>query len=145
MKNLINVNYQGKNLAIIIKNQYSSEGISFFTPDSYSQQLGYMSHPKGKIIEPHTHNKIKRNIFFTQEVLIIKKGKLRVDFYNSHQKYLESKILERGDIILLASGGHGFECIDPVEMVEVKQGPYSEELDKIRFLAVSNEQLIFND
>ena len=61
----------------------------------------------------------------TQEVLIIKKGILRVDFYDEYEDYLESRNLYAGDIILLVSGGHGFKVIDEVEMIEVKQGPYS--------------------
>jgi len=66
-------------------------------------------------------------------VLWIKKGKLRVDFYSESQKYLESRMLEAGDVILLAQGGHGFEVIEAVEMFEVKQGPYAGEEDKTRF------------
>jgi hypothetical protein len=31
-----------------------------------------------------------------------------VDFFTGDQKYLESQILEAGDVILLAAGGHGF-------------------------------------
>ena len=70
---------------------------------------------------------------YTQEVLFIKKGKLKVDFYNEHQNYLESRILEAGDVILLASGGHGFEVLEEIEMIEVKQGPFTGENDKTRF------------
>ncbi len=70
--------------AIIIRNNYSKPGISFFTPDDYSQQLGYMQHPKGHIIEPHVHNEVTRSVYLTQEVLIIRKGKIRVDFYDDN-------------------------------------------------------------
>ena len=89
----------------------------------FSQQLAYMSHPKNKTIEPHVHNQITRQVHFTQEVLFIRKGKLRVDFYGDNQNYLESRILEKGDVILLASGGHGFKVLEEIEMFEVKQGP----------------------
>ena len=49
--------------------------------------------------------------------------------------------LESGDVILLASGGHGFVCLEETEMYEVKQGPYAGEMDKTRFEAVSEESL----
>lgn len=119
--------------AIIIRNSYDKPGISFFTPDDYSQQLGYMKHPAGHIIHPHIHNEVKRDVYLTQEVLIIKKGKLRVDFYDDNQYYIFSEVLSQGDIILLSKGGHGFEAIEELEMIEVKQGPYSGEQDKTKF------------
>jgi mannose-6-phosphate isomerase-like protein (cupin superfamily) len=120
-------------LAIILPAEYCQPGVHIFTSNELSQQLGYMNHPKGRVIEPHVHNPVSREVLYTQEVLFIKKGMLRVDFYNDGQEYLESRILKAGDIILLATGGHGFEVIEDVEMVEVKQGPYHGESDKTRF------------
>lgn len=137
---IINITTEKQELAIIIKANYQKPGISFFTPDDYSQQLAYMEHPAGKYIEPHIHNQVKREVHFTQEVLLIRKGKLRVDFYDDGKNYLESHVLEAGDVILLTSGGHGFEVIEPVEMFEVKQGPYAGEQDKTRFLGIENNK-----
>lgn len=123
-------------LAIIIPAGFSASGIQFFTPGSFSQQLAYMSHPQGKVIEPHVHNSVQREVFYTQEVLFLKRGRLRVDFYDDGRNYLESRILEAGDVILLAAGGHGFEVLEEIEMIEVKQGPYAGDLDKTRFPGV---------
>lgn len=120
-------------LAIIIGANYKKKGIEFFTPNDFSQQLGYMNHSKGYVISPHTHNIVSREVKLTQEVLYIKKGKIRVDFYDKSKTYLKSSILKTGDVILLADGGHGFEMLEETEMIEVKQGPYLEEEDKIRF------------
>ncbi|MFD2582242.1 hypothetical protein ACFSR6_07070 [Pedobacter vanadiisoli] len=120
-------------LAIIIRADYKKEGISFFTPGDFSQQLGYMNRPKGYVIDPHVHNLVERKVTLTQEVLYVKSGKVRVDFYNDDCAYLESSILYAGDVILLASGGHGFEMIEDSEMIEVKQGPYCSDEDKVRF------------
>jgi mannose-6-phosphate isomerase-like protein (cupin superfamily) len=122
-------------LAIIISDKFNEKGIHFFTPNEFSQQLAYMNHPKGKIIEPHYHNPVERNVVYTQEVLLIKKGKLKVHFYDNNQMYLQSSIIESGDVILLASGGHGFEVMEDIEMIEVKQGPYKGDADKTRFIA----------
>ncbi len=131
-------------LAIIIRSNYSKDGVSFFTPNDFSQQLAFMKHPKGKSIEPHVHNKVERSVFFTQEVLFIKKGKLRVDFYDNEKKYLESRLLCAGDVILLAAGGHGFEVIEDLEMFEVKQGPYAGDKDKTRFKGIVQNKIIIN-
>ncbi|MEP6507810.1 MAG: hypothetical protein ABJC63_06245, partial [Gemmatimonadales bacterium] len=128
-------------LAVIMSHRFSEPGIHFFTPNDLSQQLAYMRHPSGKIIEPHVHNPVDRSVQYTQEVLFIKRGKLRVDFYDNSQKYLESRILEAGDVILLATGGHGFEVLEEVEMVEVKQGPYAGDQDKTRFVGISADQI----
>ena len=120
-------------LAIIIRSTYHNEGIEFFTPDNFSQQLAYMKRPPGYKISPHVHNSVKREVFFTQEVLFLKKGKVKVDFYNDKKKYIESKTISTGDVLLLAAGGHGFHMIEESEIIEVKQGPYAGDNDKTRF------------
>lgn len=128
--------------AIIVRNSFCADGISFFTPESFSQQLAYMKHPVGKVIEPHVHNPVQREVFYTQEVLFLKRGRLRVDFYDEDRNYLESRTLEAGDVILLASGGHGFEALEEIEMIEVKQGPYAGESDKTRFTGISASEAV---
>lgn len=120
-------------IAIIIRHDFEKQGIHFFTPNSFSQQLAYMKHPEGKVIEPHTHNAVPREVVYTQEVLFLKRGRLRVDFYDNEQNFLESREITAGDTILLASGGHGFEALEEIEMLEVKQGPYPGDIDKSRF------------
>ena len=125
------IEVDNKIYAIIVRNNYNKEGIEFFTPSNFSQQLGYMKRPSGYEIKPHVHKNISKKIEFTQEVLFIKSGKLRVDFYNREKKYLQSRVLEKGDIILLSEGGHGFKIIDECEIFEVKQGPYTKSKDKI--------------
>lgn len=129
-------------LAIIIRHTYQKPGISFFTPGELSQQMAYMQHPAGHIIEAHVHNRVIREIHFTQEVLVIRRGKLRVDFYDAGHQYLESHLVEGGDLILLVSGGHGFKVLEDVEMFEIKQGPYAGEADKTRFAAVRDEEVV---
>jgi mannose-6-phosphate isomerase-like protein (cupin superfamily) len=119
--------------AIIISNSFNKDGITFFTQDESSQQLAYMKHPKGKVIEPHFHNSIKRIIYDTQEVLYIKKGTLKVDFYDNNKNVLGSEFLNEGDLIMLIQGGHGFSVVEDLEMIEIKQGPYLGDNDKVRF------------
>ena len=143
MSELRMIKKKDKLLAIVIKSNYKCEGVDFLTPNEYSQQLAYMHHPAGKVIDAHVHNLVHRNLVLTQEVLFIKKGKLRVDFYDEYKDYLESCILEAGDAILLASGGHGFKVLEEVEMIEVKQGPYSGDLDKSRFGGIHDDEVIF--
>ena len=128
-------------LAIILRANYKSEGINFFTPNEFSHQLGYMHRPKGYEISPHLHNRVKRNVEFTNEVLIIKSGKVRVDFYDVNKDYLKSKILNIGDVILLVRGGHGFEMLEQSELIEIKQGPYIDDNDKTRFKSIIKNKI----
>lgn len=131
----------GRELALIVRRSYKKDGIDFFTPGSYSQQLGYMNRPKDYVIPPHVHNPVPREVQYTKEVLFIKSGRVRVDFYSEKQEYLESRILETGDVILLAYGGHGFQMLEQTEMLEVKQGPYAGDSDKTRFPSVPAEKI----
>jgi hypothetical protein len=101
-----------------------------------------MRHPAGKLIAPHVHNPVPREVQFTQEVLFIRQGKLLVDFYDAGQRYIESQILEAGDVILLIQGGHGFEVLEEIEMIEVKQGPFAGEHDKTNFIGIDRGQVL---
>lgn len=130
------IRHKEQMLALILRGSYHAKGIEFFTPNDFSQQLGYMNRPKGYVIPPHVHNPVAREVHFTKEVLFIRTGKVRVDFYDDDQVYLLSRVLEAGDIVLLAFGGHGFEMIEDSEIVEVKQGPYCGEADKTRFVGI---------
>lgn len=120
-------------LAIIIRKNYTKDGTEFFTPDKFPQQVGFISKKKGEIIPAHIHQFIKREIYLTQEILIIRKGKVKVKFYDKESQYFDSQILETGDVVLLTGGGHGYEALEDVEMIEVKQGPYLGDNDKIVF------------
>jgi hypothetical protein len=139
------IKHLGRELALILRHSFFCDGIKFFTPSDFSQQLGYMNRPQGYVIAPHVHNPVLREVQFTKEVLFIKTGKVRVDFYDDNQNYLESRVLHQGDVILLAFGGHGFEMLDPTEMIEVKQGPYAGEADKTRFEPISANQVRLKD
>ncbi len=136
---------KNKTLAYIIRDDHKCEGVDFITPDDYSQQVAYMHHPAGKVIDAHVHNTVHRSVLYTQEVLFIKRGKLRVDFYDEYEDYLESRVLNAGDVLLLVSGGHGFKALEELEMIEVKQGPYSGDKDKTRFKGIEDENVIMRD
>jgi hypothetical protein len=137
------IHHHGQMLALILRADYHAEGIQFFTPGDFSQQLGYMNRPAGYVIPPHVHNPVAREVHFTKEVLLIKSGQVRVDFYDDDQHYLESRVLNAGDIVLLAFGGHGFEMLETSEIIEIKQGPYAGEADKTRFQGITRDQVRF--
>jgi mannose-6-phosphate isomerase-like protein (cupin superfamily) len=131
----------GELIALIIPADFREPGIHFFTPSELSQQLAFMRHPPGKTIDPHVHNPVHRDVRSTQEVLFIRRGAMRVDLYDATREYVGSRVLRGGDTILLAGGGHGFEVLEEVEMIEVKQGPYAGDHDKTRFEGVRSAEV----
>jgi len=134
--------YKKKLYALIIKESYQNKkGISFFTKNDSNQQIGFMSHPKNYIIKPHKHQKRETKIYLTTEVIILQKGKLRVDFYDTKKKYLFSVIVKKNQIIMLVHGGHGFKVLEPIKMLEIKQGPFVSNKDKIKFDEINENKI----
>ena len=134
--------HKNKLYALIIKETYQNKkGISFFTKNTANQQIGFMSHPKNYLIKPHKHQKRETKIFITSEVIILQKGKLRVDFYDTKKKYLFSIVVKTNQIIMLVHGGHGFKILEPVKMLEIKQGPYVNNKDKIKFDKIDEKRI----
>jgi mannose-6-phosphate isomerase-like protein (cupin superfamily) len=123
----------GLELAVIVRAVHSDPGIRFFTTPEATLQVGQMLRPAGYSIAPHVHKPVAREVSYTQEVLFVRSGRVRVDFYDEQRRYLESREIAAGDVILLARGGHGFHMLENSEIVEVKQGPYVGEHDKNRF------------
>lgn len=142
MDNVIKIESNGLELGSIVRSTYHNSGIGFFSNDNDGLQLGYMNRPDNYVIAPHTHNKIKREVYFTEEILFIRSGMVRVDFYDEKQQYVESHIARSGDIVILKAGGHGFKVIERADIFEVKQGPYLGVQDKVRFEPISDDKAI---
>ena len=135
------IKYKKNIFAYIIKIS-NKNGVNFPTPKEITQQVGILNHKKGHKINPHIHFKNPRKITYTTEVLVILKGKVRVDFFDKHKKYLFSKILNKNNIIIFVDGGHGFEILQNAKIIEVKQGPYNEAKDKIIFPSKIKKKII---
>ena len=120
-------------IAMIIRAEYDEPGIQFFTPANFSQQVAYMKHPTGHRIGAHVHNLLIRQVLYTQEVLLIRKGKVKVNLFSSDKEFIGDRILTVGDLILLCGGGHSLEMLEETSMIEIKQGPFAGDGDKTRF------------
>lgn len=68
--------------AILIRASSSVDGIKFFSPSDYSQQIGLMTRPAGYVVAPHIHVEVERKITQTQEVLLIRKGSCLITLYD---------------------------------------------------------------
>tara|TARA_B100000767_G_scaffold166666_1_gene156063 strand:- start:151 stop:567 length:417 start_codon:yes stop_codon:yes gene_type:complete len=128
-----NIIVDNKIVAKVFKyNDKNFEGIKFFTDSDLNMQVGFMGHSKNHIINPHFHINRKKIIKQMSELLIIFSGQLKVYFYDKKKLRAKSLILNKKDMILLISGGHGFKVLKKIEMLEIKQGPFIGEKDKIR-------------
>jgi mannose-6-phosphate isomerase-like protein (cupin superfamily) len=128
----------GAQLALVVRNGFGQPGINFVTSDDSVHQLGVLRWPQGHLIDAHVHNPMTRTIDSTQEVLFVRSGRVRVDLYGDDHRYRSSLELGSGDVIFLASGGHGFEILEDADIIEVKQGPYKGEGEKTRFRPMDN-------
>ena len=128
-----NISVDKKIVAKVFKYQNKSfKGIKFFTANNLNMQVGLMAHSKNHIIKPHFHINRKKIVKQMSELLIIFSGQLKVFFYNKKKLRAKSLILNKKDMILLISGGHGFKVLKKLEMLEIKQGPFVGEKDKMR-------------
>ena len=128
-----NIFVDKKIVAKVFKYQNKSfKGIEFFTASNLNMQVGLMGHSKNHIIKPHFHINRKKIVKQMSELLIIFSGQLKVFFYNKKKLRAKSLILNKKDMILLISGGHGFKVLKKLEMLEIKQGPFVGEKDKMR-------------
>lgn len=109
---------------IIAKASLSPKETKFLTNDDNNVQLGYIVYSKGKEIKRHKHLDIERTIRGTSEVLIIKNGKCEIDIYDIQNELIGTRQLNKGDVVVLLAGGHGFRLLEDTVLIEIKQGPY---------------------
>lgn len=121
---------KGGLIAVVIRKKANAEGVEFFTPPDFSQQVGLLRHKKGSLVKPHVHKIVHRKVAITQEVLHIKKGKIAVLLYDEAKRHIATRILTSGDTIILASAGHGIKVLRESLILEIKQGPYAGVDDK---------------
>jgi hypothetical protein len=121
---------EGKPIAIIVRKEFNQPGVHFFSPFEFSQQLGILIHPPGHEVKAHVHNLIARDVRVTQEVLHVIEGRVEITLFTENKKYITSRLLSKGDTVLLAYGGHGIKVLEPSKILEVKQGPYAGMEDK---------------
>jgi hypothetical protein len=133
MEHFEQIVWRGIPLAYIIRSSLDPEQTRFFTPPEFNHQVGFVVYPAGGMIAPHTHRPIERHINGTSEVLVVRKGRCKVDLYTEDHVFAETRELSCGDILLLISGGHGFRMLEDTVLLEIKQGPYTGLEEKERF------------
>ncbi|HET9957130.1 MAG TPA: hypothetical protein VFQ61_21685 [Polyangiaceae bacterium] len=122
-------------LAILVRaNASSTEKYNFLTDSSAPLQLGMNFYRSGDVIPGHSHLPREIKTSEIQEVILIGHGRTRLKLYDDQRKQVAETILEKGDLVLLVSGGHGFDILEDTKILEVKQGPYDGKVkDKVTF------------
>lgn len=127
------ITWKGKDLAYIIRVDLPIEQTTFLTPPEFKQQVGFIVYPASGEVARHTHLPLERRLIGTSEVLIVRKGRCLVDIYNDDQMLVATRELRKGDLLLMISGGHGFQMLEDTIFLEIKQGPYIGLKEKERF------------
>jgi mannose-6-phosphate isomerase-like protein (cupin superfamily) len=118
-------------LAIVVHAWHRGPGTTFFTDPEEQLQLGQINRRTGAGIDAHFHCAKERKVTHTQEVLFVRSGQVKVNFYDYEARFIASRVLGAGDVVMLLAGGHGFHALDELDMIEVKQGPYLADQDKV--------------
>jgi len=127
------ITWHGQNIATIIRADYMPDATTFVTPESYYQQTGFVVYPKDGVIQRHLHLPLQRHLVGTPEALMVRKGRAELELYALDKSFLGRWVLVRGDLVLLAAGGHCFTCQKDTVLLEIKQGPYTGLQEKEHF------------
>lgn len=120
-------------IALILPQKYNENGLNFLTDSNHSLQLAYINNPVGHEISRHYHPKYTRVITETMECLVVKKGNVEVTFYDNYQNFISTYNIKSGDLVLFLNGGHSIKNIEKSELIEIRQGPYNQSMDKVKF------------
>ncbi len=104
----------------------------FCSPDTGSLQFGLLAHDRGFIEPAHYHKPVERKIRNLEQMFVVQRGKIAVDFFTPEGKKFREVILGVGDAILLVDGAHSIRVLEDMQCVSVKQGP---------FLGVENDKI----
>lgn len=120
-------------LAAVIKLEDINKEKNFVTDNEEEFQVASFNLKKDTKIERHHHPHQNREIKNTSEVLTVLGGRIKVNIYDENLKFVHEETLVTGETIALFRGGHEIEILEDSKFIESKQGPYIEDIDKIRF------------
>jgi mannose-6-phosphate isomerase-like protein (cupin superfamily) len=123
----------GSPLAFIIRAELLPDKTIFLTPPEFKQQVGFVVYAEGGEIARHVHRPLERHLVGTSEVLVVRKGRCKIDIYDNARELVATRELRTGDIMLMVAGGHGLRMLEDTVFLEIKQGPYTGLEEKERF------------
>ena len=125
MNTIEKIEHNGVLYALIFRKEIAvGDGVKFLTPSDYPLQLGLIERKEGYSFRPHIHRDMHYEVNITQEFLYVEKGRLKTTLYDHDWKIIYQTELRCGDFFFSVTGGHSFDVIEDVRLIEVKQGPY---------------------
>ncbi len=130
----------GEDLALVLtpRDYVKGEGKRFFSDPSDALQVGSLAFLKGSTVEAHRHLPKPRGDIDPVEVIIVLIGVATASVYDDAGRFVESVMLNVGDMLIQRGGGHGFSFpVRDTVLLEIKCGPYLDrESDKMPLLGV---------
>jgi len=111
------------------------KGLCPYSDESDFVQALSWNYDAGKRLQPHRHLSVPRVVEYTQEVVVVLRGRLRATVFDSDCSRVTELLLGPGETAVFLAGGHGYEIMeDDTRVLEIKNGPYpGAELDRERF------------
>lgn len=132
MKNYELIKFKNNLIAFVVRENLISKKTKFFGNSKNSLQFGHIIKKKSDVIPRHKHKRVKRTIFGTPEILIVKKGETKLKLYKLG-KLIKTLILKKGDLVSLINCEHSLTFKKKTILFEIKQGPY-----------IKNEKIIYD-
>jgi hypothetical protein len=129
---------QGRLSAIIMDFRHDITTTTFFTEDSLPLQVGAIIKNSSQPVLAHRHNVFERKVLGTSEFLFVLKGAMKLSLFDDDFLNPEEFIVTQGMGVLLLSGGHSIDFEEQTQLIEVKQGPFSAQVDKIYLSELEN-------
>jgi hypothetical protein len=126
------IEHGGIRYAEIIRATARAEKSVFFSPAGQSLQFGLLAHEAGFIEPAHFHPRIERKINDLQQMFVVQRGIIAIDFFDESHALFRTETVGVGDAVLLIHGVHAIRVIEDMQCVSVKQGP---------FLGVENDKV----
>jgi hypothetical protein len=108
------------------------EKTRFYSPAGSSFQFGLLAHEAGFVESAHYHHPVQRQISDLQQMLVVQRGVIAIDFFTPEGVKFHEVTLRTGDAMNLVHGVHSVRVIEDMQCVSVKQGPFlGDQLDKV--------------
>jgi hypothetical protein len=126
------IEHDGVRYAEVLRADARVAKTRFFSPADSSLQFGLLAHEKGFVEPAHYHHPIERRIKDLQQMFVVQRGVVAVDFFDAKGRKINEVVLRAGDAIVLVHGAHSVRVLEDMQCVSVKQGPFlGDEKDKV--------------
>jgi hypothetical protein len=123
---------EGTLFAEVIWAGTTAEKSRFFSEAESSLQFGLLVHEAGFVEQAHYHHPMKREISDVQQMFVVQRGVVAIDFFTMDGAKFHEVVLRTGDAINLVHGAHSVRVIEDMQCVSVKQGPFfGDKLDRV--------------